>query len=355
MRVLHVIPDLGYSGAAKQLSLLASRLPRDRFETRVCVLKTPGPYTPILQAAGLTVEALGWTRPLDPRPLWRLRRLLRTWRPEVIHAWRPASLRTLLLAGERKIPLVVSAALTAGARGPQLSRLDRWLLRRADQVLAPGSTQAHWLRHFGIGEEKLTLVRPAVDPSPAPSSQLIIPNLPSTIVCAGPLEPHKGYRDAIWAFDILLQVHQDLHLFLAGTGSDRERLEQFARAVGLANQVHFLGEVADLTGQLTQAEIVWIPSLTQGGINVALEAQALGRPVVASRIPELQEVVTDGENGFLVPSGDKTALARQTRRLLEDADLRRQMGEAGRRRVGTCFAPEELVQRVSGVYEDLAA
>jgi glycosyltransferase involved in cell wall biosynthesis len=77
--------------------------------------------------------------------------------------------------------------------------------------------------------------------------------------------------------------------------------------------------------------------------------------VIASRIPELQEVVTDGESGFLVPPRDKTALARQTRRLLEDARLRQRMGEAGKQRVQEHFSPEELVQRVSGVYEKIAA
>jgi glycosyltransferase involved in cell wall biosynthesis len=78
---------------------------------------------------------------------------------------------------------------------------------------------------------------------------------------------------------------------------------------------------------------------------------AAGRPVVASRLPELTEIIVDGETGFLVPPGDKTALARQTRRLLEDADLARRLGEAGRRRAAECFSLARLIQQCSGLYE----
>jgi glycosyltransferase involved in cell wall biosynthesis len=101
---------------------------------------------------------------------------------------------------------------------------------------------------------------------------------------------------------------------------------------------------------LSQAEVVWVPSHAPAGINAALEAMAVSRPVVASRLPELAEVVSDGETGLLFPSGDKAALARQTRVLLDDPDRRRRMGEAGRERVETFFTMEQLVRCYGAVY-----
>jgi glycosyltransferase involved in cell wall biosynthesis len=353
MRVLHVIPDLRYGGATKQLTLLVRHLPRDRFESRVCVLQ-PDPRAHLLQEVGVGIDLLNWRRLLDPRPLWRLRHLLRSWRPDIIHAWRPASLRAILLAGGRKAAhRVASAALIPGAHGPQLNRLDRWLLQWVDRVLASSSREARCLQS-GLAQENVTLVRPAVEVFPALSPSAIGLG-PSAIFCAGPLEPYKGFRDAIWAFDILSHYREDVHLLLAGTGSDRECLEQFARVTGLQKRIHFLGELPDLAGPLIRAEVVWIPSRTQGGVNVALEAQALGRPVIASHLPELQEIVRDGQTGLLVPPGNKVALACQTRRLLEDAGLRQRLGEAGRQRARGCFAPDEMARTVSRVYEEIAA
>jgi glycosyltransferase involved in cell wall biosynthesis len=82
---------------------------------------------------------------------------------------------------------------------------------------------------------------------------------------------------------------------------------------------------------------------------------AAGVAVVAADLPSLAEVVRDGETGFLVPAGDRVALARQTLRLLRNPDRRRQMGEAGRRRAAAHFAADDLVRRFAALYNDLAA
>ena len=127
----------------------------------------------------------------------------------------------------------------------------------------------------------------------------------------GPLEPYKGYRDAIWALDILRQLYGDLHMLLIGTGSDRPHLEQFAHIAGVTDRVHYAGQQAEVEPLLTEAEVVWIPSWRDAGVYVALEAMAAGRPVVAARWPRLAEVIVDGQTGFLVKPQDKGGLARK--------------------------------------------
>jgi glycosyltransferase involved in cell wall biosynthesis len=155
--------------------------------------------------------------------------------------------------------------------------------------------------------------------------------------------------------DILKNLADDLHLVLVGDGPDRTRLEQFARAIGVAGQVHFLGNQPDVAALLALAEVVWVPGRVDGSVNVALEAMAAGRPVVASDLPGLAEVVCDGETGFLVPPGDKVALARQTWGLLEDAGRRRRLGDAGRARVRQHFAAEDMVRRWAALYNSRVA
>src|SRR5438270_470943 len=82
--------------------------------------------------------------------------------------------------------------------------------------------------------------------------------------CAGPLEPHKGFMDALWAYDILRYVYADLHLLVVGTGSHRERLEWAVRRCEL-RRVHFLGVPSDWSAILDEAEVVWVPSRAHGG------------------------------------------------------------------------------------------
>jgi glycosyltransferase involved in cell wall biosynthesis len=358
-KVLFVTGDLEYSGAAAQLALLALGVPRGEIEPTVCVLGDEGPLAPALRAASVRVEALGRRRGLDVRPLLRLRRLLAELRPDVVHAWKPRAVRALALAaGRGSRPLLVSHGLpVARARGPVPGRLDRWLLRRADCVLAAGPAEADRWRRVGLSEVKVRVVPPGVRPAAPERAPLLAPR-PGTsgpyLLCVGPLEAHKGHRDAIWAFDVLRRLYPDLRLLLAGSGPERPRLERFVASIRLGEIVHFVGAQEDLTGLLAQAEAVWVPSLADGGVHVALEAMAAGRPVVATHLPGLAEVVADGETGFLVPPGDKVNLARRTRLLLDDEARRRGMGEAGRRRAGRHFAAEAFVGGVAGLYRELA-
>jgi glycosyltransferase involved in cell wall biosynthesis len=154
----------------------------------------------------------------------------------------------------------------------------------------------------------------------------------------------------VWAFDILHYLFKDLRLVFAGDGSDRPRVEDFARILGAWRDVHFAGRCSDLTPLLQSALAVWVLG-RQGGVGAALEAMAAGRPVVASRIPELAEVVVDGTTGFLVPPGDKAALTRQTRLFLDDSDLARRFGEAGQRRAAESFSLARLVEQCTPLYE----
>ena len=94
-RVLFVIPSLDYSGAARQLTLLAAGLPRERFEVRVCGLHGPAPWGEELRASGVEVATLGRTRPFDLRPFLALRRLLRSYHADIVHVWSAATLRAV--------------------------------------------------------------------------------------------------------------------------------------------------------------------------------------------------------------------------------------------------------------------
>jgi glycosyltransferase involved in cell wall biosynthesis len=285
----------------------------------------------------------------DIAPLGRLHRLARDWSPDVIHAWQPLALRAAgLLPACRAKRLIVSVPCRFQQRGMTIGRLDRWLLGRAERVAVFGPSEAAWCQKAGIGETKLWRVRPAVAANALDGEP---PKLGRGIACVGPLEPHKGFRDALWAFDILRTVVPEAEITLIGDGSDRPRLAKFIHDSQTGAQVHLLGPQTDVPALLARSALVWVPSLAPAGVNAALEGMAAGLPVVASRLPELAEAVVNGETGFLVPAGDKVALVRQTRWLLDHDAARRRMGEAARRHVAERFSVGDMVRRFGEMYD----
>lgn len=360
-KILFVIPEATYGSAGTQLGLVARGLPPAHFACRVCVLGGEGPLSACLRNAGVAVDVLSWRRVLDGRPLWRLRRLLGSFRPDFVHAWRPAALRAVALAAIGRPSLLRGCAVIVNAAGANRHDgarrpLEQWLLRRADCLVFSNEAEIEWCRSVGLTEGKSKLVRPGVDPSPVETAGgvgAVVGAGSRYITCVGPLEPYKGFHDAVWAFDILRYLYDDLHMMLIGAGSDRERLERFVRGIGAQSQVHWLGQPHEVQHYLQAAEVVWVPSRSAGGAQVALEAMASGRPVVASSLPGLVEIVVDGVTGFLVPPRDRPAIARRTRVLLDDEELRRSMGQAGRQRAAEQFGAGAMAQRFAQIYNEL--
>jgi glycosyltransferase involved in cell wall biosynthesis len=349
-KILFVIPDLKYGGAARQLVLLVSGLPADRFQRRVCVLGCAGPWANTLRAAGVDVDVLGWKWLVDLPAVGALRCALRSYRADVVHVWRLPALRAFTLAHSRG-RLLVSYPLPPRLPRTGLAWWDRWLLRRAERVIVSGPAEAERCRRQGIPEDRLSQIAPGVLSAQRSGISTQPSTPPRSILGIGPLERHKGFRDAVWALDILRSLHDDLELSLVGDGPDRAAIESFARTAGVADRVHLLGDRDDVPALLGRADLVWVLSRAPSGANAILETMLAGRPVIASRLPSLAEIIVDGETGFLVPPGDKAALARQTHLLLDDAERRRRMGEMGRQRVKEHFTLAEMVRRFAELYE----
>jgi glycosyltransferase involved in cell wall biosynthesis len=360
-RVLHVLPNLRHSSAARQLGLLAAGLSRQDFDCRVIALGNDGPAAAGLAATGVEIEALGWSHIFDPRPLWKLRRWIQMFQPNIIHAWQRPALRALCLMGHRT-RVVVSQAVPRQSLGPA-TPLARWLLRAADRVVVAGPADAERSRRLGLPDAALRPARLAV-PTPPPRSHAEIrarllerfPAIPPRarfVACIGPLDPHKGLREAVWAFAILHYLYNDLHLLMIGSGPEAARLRQDARQQGVPDRVHLLGDRSDVPDLLGVCEVAWVLG-RHGGDGAVLEAMAAGRPILAARRPDLAELLGADEAGVLVSARDTGALARQTRHLLEDSTLRARFGEAGRRRAARHFAVADMIRDYEGIYKELA-
>jgi glycosyltransferase involved in cell wall biosynthesis len=352
MKVLFVIPRLEPGGAEKQLEVLVRGLQARDVEVRICSLAGSGPLASTLPSCGAAVEVLGKGSLLDPRPLWRLQRELGHFDPDIVHTWRPGG----NVMGRWIACRAGRASVVATAHLPQdaASWWQRWLSRRLHRktsrwIVSCRDLADQWERQ-GVPREKLALIPPAITLDLAPHrsdpelrKSLGIPESAYVVACVGRLIPRKAVKDAIWAADILKFLYDQLYLLVIGDGPLRPRLEQFAHDLRVQDRIRFLGWRDDVPDLLRISDVLWLPSHADGLPNSVLEAMALRRPVVATRLPSVAEAVVDGETGFLVPVEDKAALARQTRVLLDNPELRQRMGEAGFRHITRRHLPEHLV------------
>jgi len=350
LRVLLVVPNLHYNGTARQAALLAAGLARQGGTVRVCALGGPAPWVESLRQAGVEVDLLGWTRWLDLAPFLRLRRLLGSYRPDVIHVWGPLALRSLLAVGRpRHCRLVGSRILTAGR---QPGWLDRGLLCGLEGVLALGATDAQRYRMLGIAN--VVESRPAADTDAllfTPAGTERLPSFPAgarLLLGIGPLESAKEFYHAIWTLDILHLIFDNLHLVLVGDGPERPRLEKLVTNSRQTSCVHFVGSCPDLRPLLQRCELVCAPGR---GSSVLLDAMAAGRPVVAGHFPENSEIVRDGETGLLVEPGNMPDLTRGVRQLLGSQELRDRMGAAARRWTRQQVTVARLVEAGTQLYQ----
>lgn len=243
-----------------------------------------------------------------------------------------------------------------------LPRLRAAALRRADSILSvsryTGETASRVQR---VAREKILLLPPALDPRQAepepPQDSWPVPPGSRVLLTVARLrssEPGKGVDTVIRALPLLLATFPNLYYVVIGDGDARPSLESLAAETGVADRVLFLGtRRGSLRCAYDSADVFVMPSRQEGFGIVFLEAMAAAKPVVGAARGGATEVIADGETGFLVDYGDVSALADRLTTLLADDDLRRRMGEAGRRKVETGHRFERFREDLIAILEKL--
>lgn len=361
-KILQIIPTLDRCGAEKQLTLLSLGLPKDEFEVHVAVLTRSGPLWADLEQGGIPLTLIGKRWRIDPQAYRRLRRLIDQLRPDLIHTWlfaanaygRAAGLASgvkHLVAGERCVdPWKSRVELT----------IDRYLARRTSRIATNSSGVRDFYVERGLPEEKFVVIPNGVLPPPPVATtrpeilaELGLPEDARLIGLLARLWPQKRVKDAIWAADLLKVVRDDVHLLIFGDGPQRDRLLRYREQVEIRDRVHFLGHRDDVARFLPHFDVLWSTSAYEGQSNAVMEAMSYGVPVVASDIPGSRDLVVPEETGYLFRLGDRAALARHTFQLLEQPELAKRLGEAGRQRMQTEFSVPRMIDRYAKLYREI--
>jgi len=350
-RVLNLITELNIGGAERLLVEVLPRLDRAKVEPQVACLHGDAPLAAVLEKAGIRVHHLRSSRKFDPRPVWRLARLLEQERIEVLHThliqadvlgyWAGRLVRT---------PAIVSTKHNVryyDRHDRWLRPVARWVERRVDAVVAVSNAVAAEYRHA----RRLEVIHNGVDckkyaPLPVPGS--------GPVVCVANFTMQKGHRILLEAIARLVPEFPGLQLELAGGGPLQDDLQARAERLGLAKRVVFLSTMQDVRSVLMRASIFVLPALWEGLGLAALEAMAMGRPVIVTDVDGLREIVTHERDGLVVQSGNVEALADAIARLLRDRELAQRLADAARTHVVESFGLDGMARRLEDFYESLA-
>jgi len=349
---------------------LATRLPRERFDVSVWLPGVTGldELAASLEAQGVRVERVD-----EVESRWDWKGMFQTWRrlkrrrPALLHlhhVW-PASDRYLpSLAEAAGVPhLVLTEHIVGQPHSAGQKLLKRRELARADTVTAVCGAVAESLVHdYGVPRERVRVVPNGADlPDEAaenPAARRLRASLGASAmrplwVCAGRLEEQKGHAVLLEALAEARRRRLDFVVALAGDGSLRASLERRTAELGLTDCVRFLGLVEEIGPLLAAADAVLMPSRWEGLPLTLLEALARARPVVASAVGGIPEVIEDRVSGRLVPPGDVAALAEVLEWLHRRADLAAALGRDGAARVREHYTWEHVVESFEEVYDEV--
>ena len=357
-KTLHLIGQLDRGGAEKQLFWIAAGLQRRGWAQAVIAFDVGGVWEARLQDAGIPVFVVPRDR-LKPRRLWRLWRLVRREKPEILLSWSSyvaAYARLLRGAGRLRRVYNLRNDVTLDCERPERKRFLRLAsagMEAADHVVSNSRRNLELARQRGIRLPPSSVIYNMVlargrarsaEPADCPR-----------IVAAGTLSAIKSYDVLLAALGPLAAENLPFECLLAGSGPERPALEALAARCGLSARVKFLGEVDDVPALLSSAHILAHPSRSEGLSNTVLEAMGEGVPVVACPVGATAEIVEDGRNGILVSPDSPAALATALRRLLVDHRLRERLGKAALETVRRLCGEDLVLDQYEAVLHGLAA
>jgi glycosyltransferase involved in cell wall biosynthesis len=370
VRVLHVLVEESRGGIAEGVLSTVRNLDRERFSPMLAC--TPA----LIKAFGSDLDRLGLrvypmprlSRPYQFAAMGRMMRILRAAAPDIVHTH--LFVATMCVAPVAKLcgvsVVIESCRIREGWRQGIWKKfwIDRWVNRFVDANIAISEALRRYLiEEKGFDGGKVFLVRNGRE-----LSRVLAPprreaaelrrefrlNADNLVVCVpGRLAVQKGHRYLLEALPTVLGLFPNLRVLIVGDGVLREQLASDISRRGLQEQVVLTGYRKDVYDILRMCDLVVLASLFEGLPLVAIEAGALGKPIVATAVDGTPEVVLHGKTGWLVPPSNSDELAYGICRLLGDPKLRLDLGKQAQEYIAREFSFQRVVAETEGLYSRL--
>ncbi len=370
LKILLVESGTTLGGTERVVWELATRLPRARWQVRVWLSPSRGvdEMADALADRGIPVSRVAevdsrW----DWRGMWSTGRRLAREKPDLLHVhhvWPAADRYLASLAAAAGVPhLVVTEHIVGRSHSAGQQGLKRRELAQAEAVTAVSAAVADSLvSDYGVPRGRIRVVPNGAEVPDEQAETAAARRLRDELgagllrplwVCAGRLEEQKGQDVLLEALAGVRRDGLEFVAVLAGEGSRRAALEGRARELGLGGHVRFPGQVEHLGPLLAAADVVTLPSRWEGLPLVLLEAMVRGRPVVATPVGGIPEVIEDGANGRLVAAGDAAALAGALSELHAHPDVATRLGRRGAQTVRERYTWPRVVEAFESVYDEV--
>ncbi len=374
IRVLHLNPAFRLDGPGRGMLALMRYLPADRVQSLACSLSAADPtMEALLLKHGVPHVCLGMRGLWDVRTVYRLARILKQGRIEVLHTNLSRADWVGRLAGRLAgTPVIVSSIRNlhremyrgeyGGAVAVLASRLDRWTGRWADVLIALSEDVKDRLLSEGFPVQQIVLIPNSVDldglreieRDPRTKQQLL--NVPESATVVGTVavfKEQKGYPYLIEAAGCIRRTRPDVYFLIVGSGPKALEIHRQIADRGLESAFVCVGQQVDVRPYLAAMDVFALPSLWEGMPRAMMEAMAAGIPVVGTNVSGIRDLIEDGVTGLLVPAGDASSLAEAIMSMLADPIRAREYGEAARRRVQERHSASASALRHAELYADL--
>jgi glycosyltransferase involved in cell wall biosynthesis len=342
-------------GGQWSLYYLIKHLDKDRFHA-VVLCPTEGELAEKMRGVGADVVCLrmGKIRYLNPLVIMRLRTIIKEQEINIVHT--DSSTETFyagIAARMLMIPLIWH--IRVNEKEWFLDRMLSLFSTRLILVAHAIRTRFAWFKN----NKKVIVVHNGIDleefdtfsATPSMREELNINRDTVLLGCIGRIEEQKGQEYLISAMKYI----DDAKLILVGSAEERylHSIQALCTKLRISNRVVFIPYREDIPSLLKALDIFVLPSFTEGFSRIILEAMAAKKPVVATNVGGNTEAVVNGETGYIVSTGDSSALAGRINELIADKKKRRRMGQAGRKRVESKFTIQLNVDRIQEVYVEL--
>jgi glycosyltransferase involved in cell wall biosynthesis len=359
--VLVLTKTAALGGAERLLVNALPYLDREAYDYRVAVLQPDGPLAEACVRSRIPFAALPHTSALDPRNAWALRGWLEREQIDVLHAHLPlpGALARVAARGLATRVIYTEHNLQEMYRRPsQLLNAATYGWQTRVVAVSASVRDSAAARIGARAARRITVVPNGIDLTALDAEAVGDPNPPLPmgephafrVLVPATLAPRKGQDVLLDAVERGAFGATPIHVWLTGEGSDRRAIEARIRRAPLRGRIHLLGARRDIFRIMRRADVVALPSRFEGHPLALLEAMALGRPVLATRVGGVPEIVEHGRTGLLVPPDDPVALAAALGTLQREPALRARLGAAASARVRASFDVRETVTALESLY-----
>jgi len=369
VRVLQVIDKCGIRGApihgvSRLLLTWWPAFEETDIDMSLCVLRGSDGTCTDFENAGVVVQDLSRSK-MDPRTVLDLFKIIKRDHIQVLHCHGYGATTFGRIAGVlARIPVVVHEHMI-DADIPSYQKFADWMLSplTARGIAVSAAVQDFMTGPRSVPGRKMEIVYNSIpaefcrtytqEQKQAIAREYHIPLDGPVIGIVGRLDAVKGHTDFLVAASRISRIAPDVHYVIAGEGVLRQALEEQAGSLGISERVIFLGHCANILDIISLFDLMVISSYSEGLPLSALEAMALGKPIVATSVGGIPEIIDDGKSGILVPPGDPETLSRAIESLLFDDELKTSLGLNALQQCRERFLIRRTVEQLGDVYHEL--